>query len=139
MKIIQLNKNIDKRGIFKRLFCLKEFKKKKIEPKIKQINISSNYNKYTLRGLHYQSGQFSEEKIIYCTKGEFFFVSLNIDKKSRNFLKYESIILNQFDDKIIFIEKKRATGFLTLKKKYRINLFHDKLLQFKCKQRHILR
>lgn len=116
MKIIQLSKNLDNRGIFKRLFCLKEFKKRKIYSEIKQINISFNYKKYTLRGLHYQKGSLAEEKIIYCTKGKFFFVSLNIDKKSKKYLEYESVTLEENDDKVIYVEKQRATGFLTLKK-----------------------
>lgn len=118
MKIIQLSKNLDNRGIFKRLFCLKEFKKRKIYSEIKQINISFNYKKYTLRGLHYQKGSLAEEKIIYCTKGKFFFVSLNIDKKSKKYLEYESVTLEENDDKVIYVEKQRATGFLTLKKKH---------------------
>lgn len=123
MKIIQLNKNIDKRGVFKRLFCTKEFISRKINVKIKQINISTNNTKHTLRGLHYQLGRWAEDKIIYCTKGKLFFVALNIDKKSKNYLKYKTEIIEEFDDKIIFINKNNATGFLTLQKNTEIIYF----------------
>ena len=116
MKSLKFNKSEDNRGVFKRIFCHKILKSNKINFDIKQVNTSYNPNKYTLRGLHYQSGKYSEDKIIYCTKGKLFFVSVNIDKKSKNYLCYEKEILSQEDDKVLYISKNHATGFLTLTK-----------------------
>lgn len=116
MKILKFNKNEDHRGIFRRIFCKKILKSLKINFEIKQVNCSYNPNKLTLRGLHYQSGRYAEEKIIYCTKGKLFFVSVNIEKKSKNYLSYNEVILSQEDDKILYISKNHATGFLTLTK-----------------------
>ena len=59
MNILKFNKNEDNRGIFRRIFCKKILKSLKINFEIKQVNSSFNPNKFTLRGLHYQSGKFS--------------------------------------------------------------------------------
>lgn len=116
MIILKFNKHVDKRGVFKRIYCEKILKKMNKTFDIKQINVSFNPKRYTLRGLHYQSGKFAEDKIIYCTKGEIFFVSIDIDKKSKSYLRYNAVVLNENDDKIIMVDKNHATGFLTLKK-----------------------
>jgi len=114
IKLIKLKKHTDKRGLFRRIFCKRIFKKINSFIDVKQINLSTNPKKGTLRGLHYQKGNFSEKKIIFCTKGKLFFVALNIDPKSKNYLKYESFTLNEKDDFALFVDNKYATGFLTL-------------------------
>ena len=45
---------LDKRGLFRRIYCHKKFNRKKIKFSIKQANISENNNIQTLRGFHYQ-------------------------------------------------------------------------------------
>ena len=116
IKLIKLKKHTDKRGLFRRIFCKRIFKKINSFIDVKQINLSTNPKKGTLRGLHYQKGNFSEKKIIFCTKGKLFFVALNIDPKSKNYLKYESFTLNEKDDFALFVDNKYATGSLTLSK-----------------------
>ncbi len=116
IKRLKLNKHIDKRGVFRRIFCEKKFKKSNSYFEIKQINLSTNPKNRTLRGLHYQIGKSAEKKIVYCTKGKLFFVAINIDKNSKNYLKYKSFVLNEKDNFAIFIDTKYATGFLTQSK-----------------------
>ena len=53
----------DKRGFFSRTYCKKEIK---LKFDIKQINISQNKKKGTLRGFHYQKIPSAESKIISC-------------------------------------------------------------------------
>ena len=116
IKLLKLNKHIDKRGVFRRIFC-KEFSKKLNSYfEIKQINLSTNPKKGTLRGLHYQKGKFAEKKIVFCTKGKLYFVAINIDKKSKNYLQCKSYTLSEKDDFALFIDSKNATGFLTQSK-----------------------
>ncbi len=114
--LINLKKHVDRRGVVRRLNCEKLLKKVKRNFEIKQVNLSTNPKRGTLRGLHYQKGKFAEKKIVFCTKGKLFFVALSIDKKSKNYLKYKSFILNEKDDFALFIDKKYATGFMTLSK-----------------------
>ena len=76
--LINLKKHVDRRGVFRRLYCEKLLKKVKRNFEIKQVNLSTNPKRGTLRGLHYQKGKFAEKKIVFCTKGKLFFVALNI-------------------------------------------------------------
>tara|TARA_B110000971_G_C20006134_1_gene499237 strand:+ start:129 stop:389 length:261 start_codon:yes stop_codon:yes gene_type:complete len=54
----------DDRGLFRRHFYDKEFRKNKIEFKVRQSNISENKTLGTLRGFHYQEYPFQEAKVI---------------------------------------------------------------------------
>ena len=72
MKILKFNKNEDHRGIFRRIFCKKILKSLKINFEIKQVNCSFNPNKFTLRGLHYQSDRYAEEKLFIARKVNYF-------------------------------------------------------------------
>jgi len=47
----------DNRGVFRRHFCKKEFKKKNIFNQFSQGNVSEKKKKGTLRGFHYQMGK----------------------------------------------------------------------------------
>lgn len=113
--IISHNKIKDNRGFFMRSFCKKILKKKGINFDIKQINFSFNKKKFTLRGFHYQKKPFSEKKIINCIKGSVLIVLLNINKKSKNYLKFIKIKLDEKIKKSLFVSENYATAFLTLK------------------------
>ena len=65
------------------MFCQKNFLNKFPSKSIKQINLSENKKKGTLRGLHFQAKPFSESKIVICLKGRIFDVVLDL----RNTLK----------------------------------------------------
>ena len=114
--VIKHKKNSDQRGYFMRSFCKNNLKKKKIKFDIKQTNFSFNKSKYTLRGFHFQKKPHQEDKLIYCLKGEVLLVILNINKRSKNYLKHFKIRISERVNKSILISKDYATAFLTLKK-----------------------
>ena len=130
IRVIHLQSFNDERGQFFRVFCQKEFLKKKINFRIAQINISFNPKKGTLRGLHYQKNLSAEDKTIICRKGKIFFVAVNINKNSKNYLKCFTYILSSKKNVIINIKKGFATGFLTLEKNseilYLMSNFYNK-------------
>lgn len=121
--LIKTKPFIDNRGIFSRIFCKRNFKKMNLNNSISQINLSYNNEIGTLRGLHYQKGKYAEIKMIKCIKGKIFFVALDIDKKSKTYLKHKKFILEENDNKLLYIGSKFATGFLTLKKSTEIIYF----------------
>lgn len=114
---------IDNRGVFNRLFCKKNFKQANLNNFIAQINLSYNKESGTLRGLHYQKGKHAEVKIVKCMKGKVCFVALDIDKKSKTYLKHKKFILEENDNSLLYIGSKFATAFLTLKKSTEILYF----------------
>ena len=86
----------DSRGIFKRNYCINEFKNSPIEfKKIKQINLSQNNKKKTLRGFHYQIKPFEDKKIISCVKGSIHNIVIDMRKNSKTYLKWQSFQLSE--------------------------------------------
>lgn len=106
----------DKRGFFYRTLCVNELKKIYLNKPIVQINTSFSSQKGTLRGMHYQSSPFSEDKIITCLQGEIFDVVLDLRKKSKTFKKWIGRKLNDKNRKMLVVPRGCAHGFLTLKK-----------------------
>jgi len=119
-KLLLLNKSPvnDKRGYFIRDFCKKELKKLKFN--IKQINISYNRKKYTLRGFHYQKKPYGEDKIITCLSGKILNVSIDIRKKSKTYLQVFKKILSDKNHQSLYIPIGFANAYLTLKPKTKI-------------------
>src|SRR3990172_2706622 len=91
---IELEKREDERGFFARFFCVNEYKNHGLEAKIVQINNSYTFDKYTLRGLHYQLPPKSEVRIVRCLKGSLFDMSLDLRPKSPTFGKWHSVELS---------------------------------------------
>jgi len=115
IKVFSSNKIVDSRGYFTRAFCKKTFKKYNADNRINQINFSFNKKIYTLRGYHYQKPSY-EAKTISCVNGKIFLSILNLNSKSKYYLKTCNTILDEKDNKFCYIPKKFATAFLTLKK-----------------------
>jgi len=115
----------DKRGLFRRIYCLNELKLKKINFKIKQINISENNNIQTLRGFHYQKFPHSEDKIISCVKGEIHNIVIDMRKSSKTYMKWQSFLLSEKNRLGLLVPKGCANAYLTLKKKTWILYFHS--------------
>lgn len=103
----------DSRGMFSRIYCEKEFKKI-LKNKIKQINFVKTKRKGTIRGFHYQQGRFAEDKIFFVLKGSIYDVYINIDKKSKNFLRiYKKKILAKKNE-ILVIPRGHANAYQVL-------------------------
>jgi len=79
-----------------------------------QSSISFNNKKYTLRGMHYQTNPYEEEKLVRCSKGKIFDVIIDIRKNSKTFKKWIGVELSEKNLRMIYIPKGMAHGFLTL-------------------------
>lgn len=111
-EIIKLKKYSDIRGFFKNIFDKDISKKLKLSKKINQYQISISHNKKNvLRGLHYQRPM--QNKLVYLLKGKIQDVSVNVNKKSKNYGKVYEFILNENKD-LLFIPRDFAHGFLAL-------------------------
>ena len=111
-QLINYFESEDIRGKFFKIFEKKI--SKKFNFKIKEINFSYNKKKGTLRGIHYQDSPKNEGKFVCCIKGKVFDVVVNIQKKSKNFLKYKSFNLDAKINQILYIPEGHAHGFQTL-------------------------
>jgi dTDP-4-dehydrorhamnose 3,5-epimerase len=120
---------IDKRGLFRRIYCLRELKQKKINFDIKQINVSENKNIHTLRGFHYQESPYGEDKIITCMKGGIHNIIIDMRKKSKTFRQWQSFKLSEMNRLALLVPKGCANAYLTLKKTTWVLYFHSQFFK----------
>ncbi len=113
----------DKRGTFRRNFCKKTLKKKKIETKVVQANISENKLKFTLRGFHYQTGKYAEAKTLTCVSGEIYDIVVDIRRNSPTFKKWISFKINPQNRWSIHVPRGCSNAFFTLKNNTTIHYY----------------
>jgi dTDP-4-dehydrorhamnose 3,5-epimerase len=112
--LIELEPLKDERGVFSRQFCKKELSRYGIDFEICQCNISENYKKGTLRGMHFQNKPYREAKMVTCVKGSFVDVIVDLREDSETYLKWESIEMSEGNNKVLYIPPDFAQGFQTL-------------------------
>ena len=122
---IKRKKRVDKRGYFERLYCGKEYNKALKLKYVAQINRAYTKKKGTVRGLHYQLGHNSEEKVVTCIKGKVFDVIVDIRKNSKNFLKWYGKILDSSSNVTNFVPYGFAHGYQTLTDDCEMLYFHS--------------
>ena len=104
----------DNRGVFRRSFCINEFKNIGVNFQVKQGNISENMKKHTLRGFHYQKGKSKESKVITCIKGHIYNVVVDLRPKSKTYKDFEIFNLNEKNKHSLHVPEGCANAFLTL-------------------------
>ncbi len=112
--VIEPNVYLDRRGSF-----YESYNKLKLEKKLgKEINFvqdnCSISKKGVLRGLHFQKGKYAQAKLISVIKGEALDVAVDLRKESPTFGKHFKIVLSGDDNKMLFIPRGMAHGFLSL-------------------------
>lgn len=104
----------DSRGFFARTWCVNEFEKHGLNPRLVQCNISFNRSKGTLRGMHYQVAPFEEAKLIRCTMGSIHDVIVDLRQGSPTFGQHVAVTLSEGNRKMLYVPEKFAHGFVTL-------------------------
>lgn len=104
----------DERGYFVRAFCKKELGDAGINADFVQSNISSNYKKGTVRGMHAQKDGFEEEKLVACTRGKIYDVCIDLREDSATYLQYVGVELSEENGKMLYVPKGCAHGYQTL-------------------------
>lgn len=103
----------DDRGYF-----MESYKQNLFEEYIGKVNfIQDNESKSTkgvLRGLHYQTGEYSQAKLVRVLHGCVLDVVVDIRKSSPSFGKYVAVELSEENKKQLFVPRCFAHGFLVL-------------------------
>ncbi len=93
---------------------------------VKQVLLSNNKKKGTIRGLHYQS-PYKQAKIIKVLKGKIFDVFINIDPTSKDYGNYGHAYIDASKGKNLYISNKYAHGFQTLTDDTTVLYFTDNM------------
>jgi dTDP-4-dehydrorhamnose 3,5-epimerase len=103
----------DDRGYFMESFKLNWFKDMIGDVQFIQDN-ESRSKKGVLRGLHFQTGDFAQAKLVRVLDGEVIDVAVDLRPNSITYGKHFSILLSSENKKQFFIPRGFAHGFLVL-------------------------
>jgi dTDP-4-dehydrorhamnose 3,5-epimerase len=85
--------------------------------KVQEVSWVSNLRKFTLRGLHFQTGEFSEKKLIFCTIGKVLDVGVDLRPDSESYLKHFTLEIGPSSEfQGVLMPKNFAHGYLTLER-----------------------
>ena len=104
----------DERGFFARTWCEREFRERGLNPSLKQAALSFNHKRGTLRGMHFQTGECQESKLIRCVAGAVFDVIIDLRKGSSTFTRHFAVELSPGDHRMLYVPEGFAHGFQTL-------------------------
>jgi len=124
-KVIQ-----DERGYFMESFNEKTFQNK-IGQEVHFVQDNQSFSsKGVLRGLHYQTGEHAQAKLVRVLQGEVLDVAVDIRPNSPTYGQYESVVLSGENQKQFFVPRGFAHGFLVLSETaiffYKCDNFYNK-------------
>ena len=130
VKILSPRKLEDHRGFFSETYNYQQLKNLGEELKFVQDNQSLSRDRYTLRGLHFQSPPFAQDKLIRVLRGSVLDVAVDIRKNSKTFGKHAVVQLSASEFNQIFVHKGFAHGILTLEENteifYKVTNYYSK-------------
>ncbi|AEI51005.1 dTDP-4-dehydrorhamnose 3,5-epimerase [Runella slithyformis] len=112
----------DERGHFFESFNELTWKKKGLPDSFVQDNQSFS-TKGVLRGLHFQTGEFAQGKLVRVIKGRVLDIAVDIRPDSPTFGKYEFFELDGETNTMVYIPEGFAHGFVALE---------DSIFSYKC-------
>ena len=111
---IELEPIRDERGFFARSFCKRTLEQHGIVFDVVQCNVAFNKHVRTLRGMHFQSPPFGEEKIVSCSSGAVYDVIIDLNQNSDTFCGWFGITLSAENQTALYVPKGFAHGYQTL-------------------------
>lgn len=104
----------DSRGFFAMTFNVDDFVERGLNPAVIQCNLSYNYKKGTLRGMHFQVEPATEVKLIRCTRGSIYDVIVDIRPDSPTYLQWAGVELSAENHRTLYVPEMFAHGYQTL-------------------------
>jgi dTDP-4-dehydrorhamnose 3,5-epimerase len=112
--IVDLQPRGDDRGFFARSFCQHEFEAHGLKPVIAQANISFNYRRGTVRGLHFQFPPAAETKFVRCSRGAIVDVIVDLRPESPTWLQHVAVELTAENRRGLYVPERFAHGYQVL-------------------------
>ena len=112
--VVDLEPRGDDRGFFARAFCQREFEARGLKTEIAQANLSFNYRKGTLRGLHFQYPPAAETKFVRCTRGAILDVIVDLRPESPTYLQHAAVELTADNRRALYVPERFAHGYQVL-------------------------
>jgi dTDP-4-dehydrorhamnose 3,5-epimerase len=128
----------DERGFFSEVWNADIWAEAGLATQFVQDNHSVSRSAGVLRGLHFQTPPFAQQKLVRVTRGSIFDVAVDLRRGSESFGKYVSLVVSAEEWNQILIPEGFAHGFLTLEPdtevQYKVSqpysAAHDRAIRF---------
>ena len=101
VKVISLDRHRDDRGFFMEIFSQPELERLGIDFHPVQDNRAHSLKRGTVRGLHFQRGEYAQAKLIHCTAGSFYNLAADLRIGSPTFGQTVCLLLKEEDDLLV--------------------------------------
>jgi len=92
-----------------------------LKNKFVQDSISISKNKGTIRGMHLQTGRYSQAKLVSVLRGSIQDIFIDLRRNSSTFCDYGSLKISDANKKALLIPRGFAHGFITLETNTLVN------------------
>lgn len=128
--IIEPKVILDERGYFMESFNENTFQNG-VGQKVHFVQDNQSFSsKGVLRGLHYQTGEYAQAKLVRVLEGEVLDVAVDIRPNSKTYGQYEAVVLSAKNQLQFFLPRGFAHGFLVLSETatffYKCDNFYNK-------------
>ena len=114
VKLLVLRKHGDHRGFFSEVYNKQVLAEAGIDLDFVQDNHSLSAEKGTVRGLHFQTPPFAQDKLVRVVRGSVFDVAVDLRRNSPTYGKHVSVVLSDKASNQILVPIGFAHGFMTL-------------------------
>lgn len=120
----------DERGYFMESFNEKTFQNG-VGEQVHFVQDNQSFSsKGVLRGLHYQTGNHAQAKLVRVLQGEVLDIAVDIRPESETFGQYEAVVLSEENQTQFYVPRGFAHGFLVLSETalffYKCDNFYNK-------------
>ena len=112
--VVEVEKSDDERGFFSNIWDKKKFQENNLNINLTECNIAFTKKKGTIRGLHYQLPPYEGAKLVRCTKGKIWDVTVDLRPISKTYKQWTSIEMSPDNNKLSYIPEGCAHGYQTL-------------------------
>jgi len=114
VKLISPRRFEDGRGFFSEVYNRRAFAEAGLDLEFVQDNHSFSTEVGTIRGLHFQTPPFAQDKLVRVARGAILDVAVDLRRGSRTFGKHVKAELSSGNWRQMFVPKGFAHGFVTL-------------------------
>lgn len=118
----------DSRGFFLESWSRRDFEQAGLSYDFVQDNHSFSAVKGTLRGVHFQRGEWSQAKLVRCVRGAIRDVAVDLRPESPTYKQWVAVELSAENKRQLLIPRRMGHGFVTLTDEvdflYRVDNFY---------------